>query len=628
MPPSTLGRWRDVANTFRSVSRTLITALLLGLSPAALNGAYGQTETPENQPLEQQPSAPESLAYTVEIAGNLEAPMKELIEKTSNLIALGDRPPQTMAGLLRRIDRDKDRLQELLRSQGFYNGNIDAEIDRSASPTVVTLKIDTGIVYLLEQYELRYASALKDETNLFPREPEDVDLSLGMQAKASEIRQASRDIIRKLSEVGRPLASISNESIVVDHDRTTMRIVLDIQAGPRSKFGAVKISGLTNVSENYVRGLVTWTEGELYAQRKVEAFRTRLVATGLFESVAVDHAETAGPNGALPVELRVTERKHRAIGAGASISTDEGLAGNVFWEHRNLFGENEQLRVAAGAGLIEQSLTADFIKPNFRRFDQDLLLNSILRRQQDDAFDEEIFSVFAGIERGVFNHWRIRAGPSFDYSILTDAKGEQKFELIGFPVSAVRDDTDDFLDATQGTRLSIELTPYLGAIEESVSFAKLEISGEAFQSLDSDNRIVLAARSRIGSIVGGETSTIPANKRFYAGGGGSVRGYPFRSLGPLDTEGDPLGGRATFELGFETRFRVSEIIGLVPFVEGGSVFDESAPGGIGDLQWAAGLGLRYFTAIGPLRLDIATPLDRRQGIDDAYEIYLSIGQAF
>jgi translocation and assembly module TamA len=291
-------------------------------------------------------------------------------------------------------------------------------------------------------------------------------------------------------------------------------------------------------------------------------------------------------------------------------------------------GESERFRISARAGLIVQSLTADFIKPNYRTLNQNLLLNSVLRRQDDDAFDEEFFSVFAGLERDLFDNWRVRGGPSFDYSNVTDNKGERNVELIGLPLSARRDDTNDLLDATRGTRLTLGLTPYFGAIEESIAFLVAEVRGEAFLPLDADNRIVFAARTRLGSIFGENTSTLPANKRLYAGGGGSVRGYPFRSLGPLDDENDPLGGRSVLELGFETRLRVSEEIGLVPFVEGGTVFDETVPQGLGNLRWAAGLGLRYFTAVGPLRLDVAVPLDRRSVVDDSFEIYLSIGQAF
>ena len=606
----------------------LLVALLAGVWVTPSSAQDGARE--EAQPVPREEAAPDvaTIEYTVRFEGELEPELATQLEKASNLIALRDKPPRTIASLARRISRDEERLNDLLRSQGFYNGKIQGEIDQSTSPATVVLNIETGTVYLLEQFEIRYTPANQTAPAGFPREPEDVGLSLGMPAVAAEIRRATRDVITQLGQVGHPLATITDESIVVDHDQTTMRVVLDVDAGPQSLFGPLELTGLETVSDAYVRSLVTWTEGARFDQRDVDAYRTRLADTGLFDSIAIDNADRVDADGKLPVEVTVVERKHRSIGAGASISTDEGLAVNVFWEHRNLLGENEQFRISARAGLIEQSLTADLIKPNYAIFGQNLLLNGMIRRQEDDAFDEQLISVFAGLERRVLDNWRVRAGPSFEYSIVTDNEGEREFELIGFPMSATRDDTDDLLDASRGTRLSLSLTPYFGAIEESVHFLTSEVRGEAFLAVDTEKRIILAARSRIGSIVGEETETLPANKRFFSGGGGSVRGYEFRSLGPLDDENDPLGGRSVFEIGFETRLRVSENIGLVPFIEGGTVYDDPVPDGFGDLQWAVGLGGRYFTAIGPLRVDIAFPLDRRSDIDDAFEVYLSIGQAF
>ncbi len=591
--------------------------------------AYGETEPFEEPPPEEQPvSETENVAYTVRFEGVLEPDLEDRLEKVSNLVALRDRPPRTVASLSRRVSRDEERLNELLRSEGFYNGTIEAAIDDSKSPVEVILRIETGIVYLLEQYDIRYTGVTAQETTLFPREPEDVGLALGMRALSADIRRAPRDIVARLGEIGHPLARLTDQNIVVDHDATTMRVEVEIDAGARSLFGTLSVNGLDSVSQAYVERLLTWNEGDVYDRRKVDAYRTRLTGTGLFESVSINHAETVGAGGELPVELAVSERKHRSIGAGARVSTDEGLAGNVFWEHRNLLGENEKFRITVRAGEIEQSATADLIKPNYRIIGQNLLLNSIIRHQEDDAFDEKIVTVFAGLERDLFENWRVRAGPSFDYSIVTDNEGERNIELFGFPMSARRDDTDDVLDATRGTRLSVSLTPYFGAIEESVGFLVAETRGEAFLSIDADNRIVLAARTRLGSIVGEDTPTIPANKRFYAGGGGSVRGYPFRSLGPLDSENDPLGGRSVIELSFETRLRLTETIGLVPFVSGGTVYDDPIPDGFADVQWAVGLGARYFTPIGPLRLDVAVPIDKRDDVDSAFEVYLSIGQAF
>jgi len=120
---------------------------------------------------------------------------------------------------------------------------------------------------------------------------------------------------------------------------------------------------------------------------------------------------------------------------------------------------------------------------------------------------------------------------------------------------------------------------------------------------------------------------VPADERFYAGGGGSIRGYSYQSVGPL-SGGDPVGGRSLLELSTELRLRLGERFGFVGFLDGGSAFGAAFPDFDEELLWGTGLGFRYFTAVGPLRLDFAVPLDRRHGIDDAFQVYISLGQAF
>jgi translocation and assembly module TamA len=431
-----------------------------------------------------------------------------------------------------------------------------------------------------------------------------------------------------LGERGHPLAKIVDRRTVVDHSENTMRVTLEVDPGPLAKFGPVAIEGLTDVEEDYVRELIELTPGAIYDQRAVAALRTRLVDTQLFEAVSIDTAQRVDDEGRLPLTIRVTERAPRSVGAGVSYSTDQGFGANAFWEHRNLFGRNEQLRFSITTAEINQEISLDYRVPNFRELDQDLIFSAAGVRQTTDAFDELSVAFFGGIERTLGEHWTVRGGPSLEYSIIDDNIDEETFLLAGLPLSAARDDTNSLLNPTRGTRLSLALTPYYGVLEDNPSFLVSEVTGSAYLKPFDVDWLVLAGRSRVGSIVGAPTEDLPANKRFYAGGGGSIRGYEFQSVGPLDDDDDPLGGRSVFEVSLETRFRVTETIGIVPFVDGGTVFDDVYPDFSETLRWAAGIGFRYYTAIGPIRADIAFPLNPRGGVDDLFQFYVSIGQAF
>ena len=205
---------------------------------------------------------------------------------------------------------------------------------------------------------------------------------------------------------------------------------------------------------------------------------------------------------------------------------------------------------------------------------------------------------------------------------------ESTYAIVGMPIHGGRDGTNDLLDPTEGTRMKLSVTPYFATVERDINFTVFEAEASAYFGLGKDDRVVPALRLRTGSIAGAETLDIPITKRFFAGGGGSIRGYEFQKAGPLDADGHPTGGRSVLETGFELRWRVTDRIGIVPFVEGGNVYDDRTPDFGEDLFWAAGLGLRYFTIAGPIRLDVAFPLNRRDGIDDEFQIYVSLGQAF
>ncbi len=566
------------------------------------------------------------IAYDVSIAGVPESDLLELLESSSQLVALKDRPPATSGALRHRANNDVERLQKTLRSDGFYAAQVRYDIDHDTKPVKITVEVSTGIQYLLADYDVRYENSPPPEADVRP-DLEDLGLHIGMPARAPAILAAQRSLLDTLAGRGYPLAKVLDRKTFVDHGTTTMTASLAVDAGPFARFGPMTIEGLSTVEEDYVRGLIAWTEGEPYDRAKVDATRGALSKTGLFASVGLTPKTEVGPDGKLPMTAALVEGKHRSIGFGTSFSTGEGLGGEVFWEHRNFFERNERLRLTLTGAEIEQALEADFRKPGFLKRDQVLLANVTASNRNTDAFEEQSLSGAVGLERPLGENWRVSGGVSGEYSILEDEQGEETFQLFGLPVRGARDTTVELLNPTRGTRLKLALTPYLGKDSDNLLFAVATATGSAYYAVDRDRRFVLAGRAKMGSILGEETKSVPANKRFYAGGGGSIRGFEFQSVSPLDSENDPLGGRSIVELNAEVRFRVTERVGLVPFVDGGMVSDSSYPDFDQTFRWAAGLGGRYFSDFGPLRVDLAVPLNKRN-IDDGFQFYISLGQAF
>lgn len=567
------------------------------------------------------------VAYDISIEGEIDPGLRDKLEAGSQLIALRKQAPASRAALRRRVAGDVEGLGSVLRAEGYYGGVVAPKTDLDSDPVRIVLNISPGVRYGVTKYDIVFAGGQAgDEPPVL--DPRDFGFVGGMPARGEDIVAIEQAVLDHLHRNGRPKAVIADRKAVVDHDAAAMTVTLQVDPGPRAVFGPLDLEGLKKVEEIYVRYALQWPEGEQWDERELDAVRRKLANTNLFRTVHVDPADEVDGQGRLPVKAAVEEAKHRTLAAGINYSTDEEFGGELSWEHRNLFGRQERLRLSAEGSAIRQQVTADFRKPHFLSRDLTFLANVTARAQETDAYDERTGAGFAGLEKRLAEVWTLGAGLSAEYSLIEDDGVKSTYAIVGIPIHGGRDSTDDLLDPTEGTRVKLSATPYFATIERDINFTVFEAEASAYIGLGKEDQVVPAFRVRTGSITGTDTLDIPITKRFFAGGGGSVRGYEFQKAGPLDADGHPTGGRSVLETGFELRWRVTDSIGVVPFVEGGNVYDEQTPDFGEDLFWAAGLGFRYFTIAGPIRLDVAFPLNRRDGIDDEFQIYVSLGQAF
>lgn len=588
-------------------------------------------------PAETEPQAAEAasdeprIAYAASLTGVEDPALLDVLRASSQLLALSDKPPATTVGLRRRAEDDIERLRTALHSEGYYDGQIDLDIDTEVAPAKVELAITPGTRYSVAAYNVSYTGTAPESAEATPT-LQDIGVSLGMPARAPTVVAAEQSLIGQLQERGYPYAKVGERRTFIDRDSNEMTVELSIDSGPKATFGALVFSGQQEVEEGYLREIAEWPEGEVYDRRVVRDLQRRLGDTNLFSTVNAETAPEADAEGKVPVSVTLIEREQRSIGVAVAYSTDIGPSLEVFWEHRNLMGENEQLRLSATGSLIEQTGEIDFRKPAFLQPDQDLLANLDGGQEDTDAYERQFADAVFALERPVLENWRVSAGTSFAYEIVDEkadnGEGKRSFQLFGLPLTAERDDTNDPLDPTEGTRLQLSLTPTTGVGDEDLLFLTAIAGGSAYYAIDEEERFVLAGRARVGTILGEDAEALPASRRFYAGGGGSIRGYEYQLVGPLDDDENPFGGTSLFEVGAEVRVRVTEEIGVVPFIDGGTVYDDPIPNGDETLRWAAGLGLRYFTGFGPIRLDVAFPLNPRDGVDEAFQFYVSFGQAF
>lgn len=569
-----------------------------------------------------------TVPYTVEFVGLPSKAMTDRVRAGSQLVRLKESPPASVLGLRRRVRADVQRINEVLRSEGYYGARTVPQIERQQEDTVsaVTFTVRPGVQYVFAKPEVALEPNLP---NVSPTYATPLVSLEGQPARAEAVIEAERDAVAALTDTGYPFARALPRRAFVNHARTSVDLQAYVDPGSYQEFGRPEFSGLETVESAYLERLVPWQTGTAFNRSRLNDYRQSLIDTRLFTSVKVEPLKTDTEGEPLDVAVSVKEGLLRTMGATVSYARDEGFGGGVSWQHRNFLGQAETLDVRAGVSELNQSLSAGLLKPAFKRADQELSLGFDLLHEDSDAFEEYSATVRAGIERDLWESWRGGLGITLEAAELTDATGTDQSYLVGVPLSLAQDQTDSLLDPKHGYRLGLEVTPYFGQFAGTALFARTSITGSYYYPLSDDPRpIVLATRLKLGSVIGESSAEIPANKRFYAGGGGSVRGFGYQLIGALDVDNNPRGGRSVVETSLEARIPVSANISIVPFLDGGLVSQDIVPSLSETLRLGAGLGGRYETPVGPLRVDIAVPLNRRPGVDDGFQFYISFGQAF
>ncbi len=567
------------------------------------------------------------MSYTPRIKGAPDQRIHRLLEDAADTFTLRESPPASVELLRKRARGDAARMEEILKSEGYYGGEVAQKVAGGGPPVEVLFEVRPGPLYTIESLDLQLPSGASPFQTPALEGEKPWSLEPGDPARAGDVLDAREGLVQLLKNHGYPFADADRPRAFVDHSARSVRIELAVKPGPRARFGRVVVSGLERVEEPYVLGKLAWKEGDLFNASLLEQTRDRLIGTGLFATADVKSGESLDAQERVPVHLRLKERKPRTVAFGLRYRTDEGPGARGSWKHRNIFGRAERLSLDATVSPDLLGLDSVFRKPEFLRPDQSLLVEAGTGTESPDAYTSRSFRTAVGLEREISNHLMVGGGLALKVSRVDQLGEEEHYGLISLPLRLDADKSDDLLNPQQGWRLALRLTPFVEVLEEKATFTRGYARLTHYLRLMQDPGLVLATRWGVGAIVGAERDRIPPDERFYAGGGGSVRGLPYQSAGPLEG-GDPVGGRSLLEVSAELRLRLSSSLGLVGFIDGGRAFEDEMPGSGGSMLWGAGVGVRYFTFLGPLRLDVAVPLDRREGVDDAFQFYVSIGQAF
>lgn len=573
------------------------------------------------------------LNYRAEIIGSEDSGLADLLDSVSELKTLEDKPPASEEALRRRADRDLARLADAAHSLGYWDAEFSYDLNAEADPAKVTVTVKPGPLYHVASVKVLGPDG---QPLTIPQSAQKLPLKPGDPARTAPVVATETALLAALGDNGHPFARVEDRRVEIDRATQTMEVTYTLDPGPVKRFGPLAIEGLERLNPAYVEGRVRWQRGAQYEASKVEETRRALIESGLFSTVRI--TPVADPDNPADVRMAIeaTERLHRTIGVGLAYNTSQGPAARVFWENRNLFGNAEYLRLAAEGGQQIVGFRANFRRPDFLAIDQDFLATAEIANDTPAAYHSRRAIVSAGLER--------RFGPLLtggialqatkanvvqlaNVNVITAAERTQHYTLVGIPAYLKLDESDNLLNPTRGYRAQLAVTPSHTLSSPTLTFVSSLLSGSTYWPLGANERAILAGRVALASLDGAPLFQLPADQRIYAGGGGSIRPYGYQLAGPLDPGNKPIGGKSSLVLNLEARVKITENIGVVPFVDAGSYYESSVPQVGRTLLYGVGVGLRYYTAFGPLRVDLATPLHRRSA-DSPVQIYISLGQAF
>ncbi len=600
-------------------------------------------------------AAQEGLRYRVVVDGLQPTGLDGSFRRLSALHR-GQNRPATAAQIASRARTDEELLKRLMFSEGWYSATVEvtadfakqAEAERSAAGGAaggagggraeIRLTVVPGERYTWREIVLDLIPAERPELSA------GFGLEIGDPIRAIDVEAAEGALLFRLNSLGYPFAEIGVRDVVLDEDAPKGSYLLTGDIGPPGVFGPIRMSGFRPFDERHAEVIARFRPGQPYDSRLVDDFRRALIATQQFGGVTVTPVDTGVREGEAAVtEIRVDGNRgpHRLLAGQIGFATEEGFRAEGTWRHRSFLKPEGMLNARAVLGTFEQRARGELLMGNWRKRDRTLGFAADLSNETPPAFNAQTFALGAELELTSTPIWQkrwtwsvglglaasrqqLRATSNPDDPAQVAFDTWRRFLFVSLPARAGYDRSNDLLDPTRGFRLGVELNPEVsreaGRVE---TYARMFADGTVYRGIG--EQFVLAGRLRLGSIVGADLAAIAPTRRLYAGGGGSVRGFDFQGVGELGLNGRSIGGRGLFEASTEVRYRFGDF-GVVGFFDAGSVNRGSLPS-LAGTRFGAGVGGRYYTSFGPVRIDVARAINRGL-LDPQFALYISIGQAF
>lgn len=579
--------------------------------------------------------------YKVNFTPTGDQELDGLLKQTSSLVALQSKLPPAPFALVGRARTDQEQFITVLHSLGYDSGLVKVTIDGISLDTPSLLaqlnqladSQDAQVGITVEKgtlYKLGPVSITGLPEGFTPK----TKIHAGQVARAAPVLEARDQLTAALHNEGYAFAQVSEPYALANQTTHKLNVSYTVDAGPRVNIGAITFSGLKHTDPTFLRRNIDLHPGQPYSATALQNARSTLLGLGVFSSVMPIPAQQA-TDGEVPIDFHVQEMKRHTVSISGAYATDTGFSVGTGWKDRNLFGRAESLTLfTAISGIagnatngIGYDLKGVFTKPNYYVHNQTLTLSAEALKESLTAYDRKGVILGGSLSRPITSNTSITYGPTFINEQVKQEGRNQTYVLAQFPIAFGWTTTNSVLEPTKGHKLSLSLTPTYPVVgKRHHPFVILLGSGSIYVPVEQDARGVVAVHGILGSIQGTSQFNVPPDQRFYAGGSGTIRGYSYQTVGPLFPDGKPEGGLALDAINFEFRQHITKTIGIVPFIDAGQVNAGSRPFK-GPVRVGYGLGLRYYTGIGPIRVDVALPAKHTPG-SGSFALYIGLGEAF
>ncbi len=586
--------------------------------------------------------AQDLVRYEVAFVPSGDAALDSLLRQTSTLAALAPRAKVAPFVLIGRAHADLRQFAIVLHSLGYDDGTVSITINEKPldAPAVAeTLRQAPARaiahVRIVPEKGARFSLGKVEIIGLPQGFTPPALVRPGEPAFAAPILAAAGKLQAALRNAGYAFATVATPRAIAHPTTHLLDLTYRVTPGPRVRIGAIRFAGLTHTDAAFLHRHLALAPGQRYSEAALQQARRSLLGLGVFSAVTPLPPERGAVQDAtVPVVFQVAEQKRHTVSLSASYATDTGVNLGTSWLDRNLLGKAETLSFSAavnnlgGTGTTSPGydLKSVFTKPDFAVPGQKLSVEIEGIRESLTAYSRTALLGDVNLSREVAKNGLLAFGPAFVSERVHQEGRARTYVLAQLPLSFTWTGANDLLEPTRGVNAGLTLTPTVPAAGGGDPFLILRAAASFYLPVETGGWGVLALRGQVGSIQGARRFQLPPDQRFYAGGSGTVRGYTYQTVGPLFPDKVPEGGAAMDAFSVEFRQHVTRTIGLVPFVDAGQVSAGSAPF-TGTLRVSAGLGGRYYTAIGPIRLDVAFPLNRSRG-SGSFALYLGLGEAF